>query len=707
MSFGKKMMLLATTGTIVTTLLVIGVIWFQQGRVTKIVLADTDEKAYESCRKMADQLIETLKLVNQGETEHVASVLSFTADEFADRELTVSDELVTWNAVNQFDKSVHAVQLPKVLLNGEWLGQNSSFEERSIFVDDISEVVDGACTIFQRVNEAGDMLRVSTSVKKTNGERAVGTYIPAVHPDGSRDPVVSALLNGENFMGRAYVVNGWWSTGYAPIRSNDGHIIGAVFYGRPQSSLTAIRDHVQSLELGESGYVYVLQGSGADRGTYLISKGGTSDGKNIYDSQDASTGKYFIREAIDIAKDPSIEGSSIVEYYWQNKNETTPRLKIAAVDYFEPWDWVVGVSVYHDDFRQAANAIEAGMNQMTMLATATGVGVTLIAALASLIAVRRMLKPLREVDEVALGVSDAASQLASASEQLSNGTQESASSLEETAASLEQITATVRQNADNADQANQLARGSRQSAENGGAVVADAVRAMEEIDKSSRKIADIITTIDEIAFQTNLLALNAAVEAARAGEQGRGFAVVAGEVRSLAQRSATAAREIKALIGDSVDKVKAGSDLVNKSGETLQEIVTSVKRVTDIVAEIAAASQEQTTGIEQINRAVTQLDHVTQSNASQTEEMSGTATALSAQSSRLQEAIAQFNLRKHTYVPQNNQQPASPSKKSSSKRPAQQAPARQEATQGWVDETPGEDWEMVGTGASSGDFEEF
>ncbi|WP_425400675.1 methyl-accepting chemotaxis protein [Aeoliella sp.] len=706
MSFGKKMLILATAGTIITTVLMIAVIWMQQGKLQEIVLKDTDAKAHESCLRMADQLVETLDLVHRGEMEHVNSVLSCTENAFEKHELSLSDETVAWNAINQFDKSVHTVQLPKVLLDGEWLGQNRSFDERSLFVDDVDAISDGACTIFQRVNEAGDMLRISTSVKKTNGERAVGTYIPAVHPDGSHDPVVSALLNGERFLGRAYVVNGWWSTGYAPITSEDGHIIGAVFYGRPQSSMTAIRDHVQSLELGDSGYVYVLQGSGKDKGAYLISKGGLSDGKNIYDAQDSS-GKYFIREAIDLAKDPANEGSTIVEYYWQNKDEKTPRLKIAAVEFFEPWDWVVGVSVYNDEFRQAASAIEAGMSQMTMMATLTGVIVALVVGVVSYFAVRRMLKPLREVDEVAIGVADAANQLAYASESLSSGAQESASSLEETAASLEQITATVRQNADNADQANQLARGSRQSAENGGAVVSDAVRAMDEIDKSSRKIADIITTIDEIAFQTNLLALNAAVEAARAGEQGRGFAVVAGEVRSLAQRSATAAREIKGLIEDSVDKVKAGSDLVNKSGETLQEIVTSVKRVTDIVAEIAAASQEQTTGIEQINRAVTQMDHVTQSNASQTEEMSGTATALSGQSGRLQEAIAQFNLRKHDKVATSNSQPAPAKRAKSSNKPSQPAPAPQQAAAGWVDEAPQDDWEMAGAGAGAGEFEEF
>ncbi len=249
-----------------------------------------------------------------------------------------------------------------------------------------------------------------------------------------------------------------------------------------------------------------------------------------------------------------------------------------------------------------------------------------------------------QIRETAFHVGGASQQLSTASEQLSGRVQEQASALEETAASLEQITGTIKQNADNARQANQLAVGSHDTAERGGQVVTTAVAAMGEINRASKKIADIITTIDEIAFQTNLLALNAAVEAARAGEQGRGFAVVAAEVRNLAQRSAGAAKEIKALIQDSVGKVEGGSELVNRSGQTLGEIVSSVKRVTEIIAEIAAASQEQAQGIDQVNRAVGQMDGVVQTNAAHSEELSSTAQALAAQAAELQALVGRFKV---------------------------------------------------------------
>ena len=253
----------------------------------------------------------------------------------------------------------------------------------------------------------------------------------------------------------------------------------------------------------------------------------------------------------------------------------------------------------------------------------------------------------RIVSEVRHGtdaIASASGEIASGNLDLSSRTEEQASSLEETASSMEELTSTVKQNADNARQANVLAQTASSVAGQGGDVVAQVVQTMGSINDSSKKIVDIITVIDGIAFQTNILALNAAVEAARAGEQGRGFAVVAGEVRTLAQRSAAAAKEIKALIGDSVDKVEAGTRLVDQAGSTMTEVVTSIQHVTDIMAEISAASQEQTSGIEQINQAISQMDNVTQQNASLVEEAAAASEALQSQAARLAELVSVFQV---------------------------------------------------------------
>ncbi len=255
-----------------------------------------------------------------------------------------------------------------------------------------------------------------------------------------------------------------------------------------------------------------------------------------------------------------------------------------------------------------------------------------------------MAKIVSQVKVAAGEVNRGAEEISQGNANLSQRTEEQASSLEETASSMEQMTSTVKQNAENAVQANQLALAARDQAEKGGAVVARAVKAMSEINEASGKIANIIGVIDEIAFQTNLLALNAAVEAARAGEQGRGFAVVATEVRNLAGRSATAAKEIKALIQDSVSKVEEGSNLVTQSGATLEQIVGAVKKVTDIVAEIAAASQEQSAGIEQVNKAVMQLDELTQQNAALVEEASAASQSMAEQARGLNESMARYKV---------------------------------------------------------------
>jgi methyl-accepting chemotaxis protein len=368
---------------------------------------------------------------------------------------------------------------------------------------------------------------------------------------------------------------------------------------------------------------------------------------------------------------------------WPKPGSDKPMEKISYVKGFLPWGWIIGSGTYVDEINATI------FSQFIKVVIATAVFALVLIFLAGAIR-RSILRPLNAAvsaaEQLAAGnltvrldtgrrdevgellqamngisqglanvvwqvrngtatIATASSEIATGNLDLSSRTEEQASSLEETAASMEELTSTVKQNADNARQANQLAQSASDVAVKGGEAVAKVVHTMDAINESAKKIVDIIAVIDGIAFQTNILALNAAVEAARAGEQGRGFAVVASEVRSLAQRSAAAAKEIKALIANSVEKAGAGTVEVEQAGKTINEVVSSVRQVTDIMAEITAASQEQSAGIEQVNQAVTQMDQVTQQNAALVEQAAAAAESLQNQANSLSQLVGIFKLK--------------------------------------------------------------
>ncbi|MEB0135850.1 Cache 3/Cache 2 fusion domain-containing protein [Actimicrobium sp. CCC2.4] len=524
-------------------------------------------------------------------------------------------------------------------------------------------------TIF--VKSGSDFMRISTSLKKENGDRAIGTALDRTHP------AYALLTAGQSYSGIATLFGKDYITSYDPIRDASGNVIGVLFVGvnivEPMKSL---KEKISSIKVGTTGYFYVLNAKpGADLGKVIVHP--TVQGKNMMETKD-SAGRLFAKDMLEMKKGE-------IRYSWMNAEagDTTPAEKIVAFDIYPRWNWMVAGGSYTSEFTKEIAELRNRYALFGVLAVLALVGLLFLL-------VRKMVtQPLQRAtdaaqrlatgdltvsvvvdrsDEIGVlldainGVSaglgkvvaqvrDAAGQITVSSSEIATGTadlsartESQASSLEETSSAMEELAATVKQNAENALRANKLVQSASAVALEGGQTVTDVVSTMSAIKLSSGKIVDIIGVIDGIAFQTNILALNAAVEAARAGEQGRGFAVVASEVRSLAQRSAGAAKEIKALIADSVDKVDAGGKLVDEAGKTMRAIVESVQKITVIMSEITDASSEQSTGIEHVNQAIVEIDEMTQQNAALVEQASAAALSMEEQARLLVDRVATFRI---------------------------------------------------------------
>ncbi|WP_250535853.1 methyl-accepting chemotaxis protein [Caballeronia sp. AZ10_KS36] len=521
-------------------------------------------------------------------------------------------------------------------------------------------------TIFARTGD--DFVRVTTSLKKQDGSRAVGTMLDR------KGPAYGPVLAGKSYIGMAALFGKQYITEYKPVKDAAGRVIGALFVGVDVTAeMAALQNDIRKLTVGESGYHFVVDASnGPNRGKLLVHPG--NEGQAADERVAPFVHMLETREGLlafdgaDIAgADAHIHGGAKEIVF-----TTVPE-----------WNWMIGGIAYRDELLAG---IHASRNRFLLL------GLVVIAALvgALLYAVSKLVgapidevtraseriaagdltvridtarqddigRLMRAIDGVSQGLAGIVAQVRSASADMTDGTARiasgssdiamriatQASSVEETAASMEQITSTVQQNAANTEQAGTLVASASDAARAGGEAVARVVETMSEIDASARRIADITATIEGIAFQTNILALNAAVEAARAGEHGKGFAVVASEVRALAQRSAGAVKEIDALISESANKVSHGFKIAEEASGTMRGIVDHVARVNAIVGEIGVASREQACGIEQVNMAVMQIGEATQQNASLVGEAEHSTAELRDQAERLAHAVSMFRV---------------------------------------------------------------
>ncbi|SDE95273.1 Methyl-accepting chemotaxis protein [Blastococcus fimeti] len=552
--------------------------------------------------------------------------------------------LVPWDAKNQLSGDVTSLELPRVLIGKEWLGKNGDVAVPTPLVDTVKDMTGATVTIFQRT-PSGDFLRVATNVVAASGARAIGTYIPAVNPDGRPNPVVSAVTSGQTFRGNALVVDSWLVSAYAPITGPAGDVVGVLYVGVEQENLPALRESLDGTAVGERGHIEVFGGTGDRAGVVQISPAAMRDGENLLDATDAE-GTPYVQRMVEAAVALGDGEQATVRYVDPDAGPTTARLS-----YYAPWDWVIATIARDGDFSGPVDALEDGRSSMLVALVVAGVVIALLGGAVALWIGRRLTAPLEhlrdrmaeiadgegdltqrmddersdEVGELSAAFNRFVDKVAGTVRDIGQCAREVASSAAGVSAVADGLAARAQRSRDQAQGAHQAAaeisssvsaaasgaremgasiteisRSAGEAADVGRQAAALAERTESTIaalGASSAEIGDVVRVISGVAEQTNLLALNATIEAARAGDAGKGFAVVANEVKDLAQEAARASEEI----GRRVQGIQAETTAAVRSIAQIAEVVRSIN---DHQTTIASAVEEQTATTSELSRSV-------------------------------------------------------------------------------------------------------
>lgn len=657
-----KLLLTGVTITFLLLLVIIFTVFRQNQKVVRIGEQESLRLAYADLDHIVDNLYTLAESHQEVTQKNIVSALN-VARELVDKAggVSFSEEKIDWQAVNQYTKASKNIALPKMKVGDQWFGQISSPKEFAPLVDPVQRLLGVTCTVFQRMNQGGDMLRVSTNVIKTNGERAIGTYIPSKNPDGTSNPVISQVINGETFKGRAFVVDAWYITAYEPIFDADKNVVGVLYVGIPQENVKSLRNAIMEMKIGETGYVTVVDSSGK----FVISHKGQKDGQDAIDAVD-NNGAAYIKDRILAAK--NLESRKIGEQHFTLKDTGgTPMVRDARFVYFKEWDWIITAQANKSQFTAGSDRLSDVGEKSNIILGMVGLIAMLVTGFIWLFMANRIVKPINSaisgLQDVAEGEGDLTKRLdvksadevgslakwfnlfvkklqgiiidiagnseklilssrelltisgkmAQGSDSMSAKSQSVAAAAEEMSSNMTAVAAATEQSSTNLSMisaaveemtstVNEIAKNTGETRVTSSQAVSRAKKASINIDtlkKAAQEIGKVVETINDISDQTNLLALNATIEAARAGEAGKGFAVVASEIKDLAKQTADATLEIK-------EKIARIQDSTQETVNEIESITAEITSVSEKIDSVAAAVEEQSVTTREISENVAQ-----------------------------------------------------------------------------------------------------